>query len=212
VEEVEQHAAGAPEIQEQPGPEAESSEPQGMQAEAREAEPLELFTRWLSGLVDDGRALSKLVVDPAQPEAVRGYAAGALSYLLHASDVVCAGVEDLAWVDVALMVRVSAQRVARHDPALLGGEAGGLLKRLAGEAEPAARFLGDLGPGYERSIELRASREVRGRTLAAIVAEPELAAALAVEVETWAARFEPPALAQSKYELVKLRAFLQARA
>jgi hypothetical protein len=183
--------------------------PQAMSPQDSEA--LQDFSRWLAGLVGDARALSKLVVDPAQPEVVRGYAAAALASVLQCSDLVCDGIEDLGWVDVTLTLRLYAQLVARREPSLLDADATGLVKRLAAEAEPAARFLGDLGPAFERSIEARATREVRGRTVEATLAEPELAASLAVEVESWASRFAPPELSQDRYELVKLRAFLQAR-
>jgi hypothetical protein len=127
--------------------------------------------------------------------------------VLHCSDLVCDGVEDLGWIDVGLLLRVAARR----EPTLLDADESGLLKRLAAEAEPAARFLGDLGPAFERSVEARMAAEVRGRSVDAVLAEPELAAGLAVDVETWAHRYEPPPLTEDKYELVKLRSFLAAR-
>jgi hypothetical protein len=178
---------------------------------AQDAEALQHFSRWLEGLVADARALAKRVVDPAEAEALRAHAAGALGAVLQCSDLVCDGVEDLGWVEVTLLLRVSARLAAARDPALVQGDGTGLLQRLAAEAEPAARFLGDLGPAFERGVDARVSRAVHGRTVEATLAEPELAAALAVEVEGWASRYAPPALTADKYQLVKLRAFLAAR-
>jgi hypothetical protein len=177
----------------------------------QDAEALQHFSRWLSGLAADARALSKLVVDPAQPSDVRAYATGVLGAVLHASDVVCDGVEDLAWIDVALFLRVAARRTPLGEPAPAEGGDASVIVRLAGEAEAAAHFLGDLGPAYEQSVEGRLAKSVRGRSVDGTLAEPELAAALAVDVATWAADFSPPALTQDQYELVKLRSFLAAR-
>ena len=177
----------------------------------QDAEALEHFSHWLAGLAVDARALSKLVVDPAQPSEVRAYATGALGAVLHASDVVCDGVEDLAWIDVALFLRLAARGTPLGEPAPEEGREASVLARLAAEAEAAQRFLGDLGPAYESGIEGRLAKAVRGRSLDGTLAEPELAAALAVDVATWAADFTPPALTQDRYELVKLRTFLRAR-
>ncbi|MET0414087.1 MAG: hypothetical protein ABW217_22445 [Polyangiaceae bacterium] len=178
----------------------------------QDAEALQDFSRWLSGLAADARALSKLVVDPAQPSEVRAYATGALGAVLHASDVVCDGVEDLAWIDVALFLRIAARRTPLGEPAPEEGGQASVIARLAAEAEAAARFLGDLGPAYEQGIEGRLAKAVRGRGVDGTLAELELGAALAVDIATWAADFTPPALTQDQYELVKLRTFLRARA
>jgi hypothetical protein len=177
----------------------------------QDAEALQDFSRWLTGLAPDARALSRLVVDPAQPSAVRAYATGALGAVLHASDVVCDGLEDLAWIDVALFLRVAARRTPLAAPAPEEGDEASVIARLAGEAEAVARFLGDLGPAYEQGVEARLARTVRGRGIDGTLAEPELGAALAVDVATWAADFTPPALTQDQYELVKLRTVLAAR-
>jgi hypothetical protein len=177
----------------------------------QDAEALHDFSRWLSAFAADVRALSKLVVDPAQPHEVRAYATGALGVVLHASDVVCDGVEDLAWIDVALLLRVAARRVPLAEPAPEAGGEVSVIARLAAEAEAAARFLGDRGPAYEREVEGRLAKAVRGRSVEGTLAEPELGAALAVDIATWAADFTPPALTQDQYQLVKLRTFLRAR-
>lgn len=176
-----------------------------------DAEALQHFSHWLAGLAADARALSKLVVDPAQPSDVRAYGIGALGAVLHASDVVCDGVEDLAWIDVALFLRLAARRASLGEPAPEAGGEASVIARLAGEAEAAQRFLGDLGPAYESGIEGRLAKVVRGRGVDGTLAEPELGAALAVDIATWAADFTPPALTQDQYELVKLRTFLRAR-
>ncbi len=177
----------------------------------QDAEALQDFSRWLAALAADARALSQLLVDPAEPSEARAYAAGALGAVLLAADLVCDGVEDLAWIDVALLLRVTARRLRPSAAPPAEAEGVSVIERLAGEADAAARFLGDLGPAFEQHAEARLAKTVRGRSVEGTLAEPELAAALAVDVATWGADYTPPALTQDQYELVKLRAFLRAR-
>jgi hypothetical protein len=176
----------------------------------QDAENLGDFSRWLEGLGDDARALARLLTDSGQPEPVRAFAAGALNYLLKSADLIPAGIEDLGFIEDAFAWRTSA-RLARES----GGEARAqgteLLARLAEESGKVAGFLGELAPRFERRVAAQAGSEVHGRSVAALLEDPQLAEQLSAEVEAWANGYVAPRFNQTPYELVKLRSFFAAR-
>jgi hypothetical protein len=181
-----------------------------MMLSPQDAESLGDFSRWLEGLGNDARALAQLLKDPAQPELVRGFAAGALNYLLKSADMIPAGIEDLGFIEAAFAWRTSA-RLAREPGGAVHADSTGLLARFAEESGKVAGFLGELAPRFERRVEAQAAVEVRGRSVAPVLESPELAEQLSSEAEAWANGYVAPRFNESPYELVKLRSFFAAR-
>src|SRR3954454_8618117 len=72
---------------------------------------LDAFPEWLRSLGEDALALSAVVADGAQPEALRRRVAGALNYLFKSLDLIPDGIEDLGFLDDAFVFRVAAAAV-----------------------------------------------------------------------------------------------------
>jgi uncharacterized membrane protein YkvA (DUF1232 family) len=166
---------------------------------------LEAFPGWLRSLADDAQKLAGLLEQKGAPGAQRG-AAGALNYLFKSLDLIPDGLEDLGFIDDAFVLRVAAAQVVEAER-----DAGGVLARLAGEAELIREFLGADYARLERYVEKLAEGSARGRSVAQILEDAAVRSDLVREVKQWASGYSAPTFARDGRSLVKLKSFLQTR-
>src|SRR6187402_2239970 len=122
---------------------------------------LEAFPAWLRSLADDAQQLAALLGrEDATPAAQRG-AASALNYLFKSLDLIPDGLEDLGFVDDAFVLRVAAALVDAGER-----DAGGVLGRLAGDAELIREFLAGDYERLQRYVQKLAEGQARGRSVA----------------------------------------------
>ena len=165
---------------------------------------LELFPTWLQTLADDARALAQ-VLETSPGEPTRRAAAAALNYLFKSIDLIPDGLEDLGFLDDAFVFRVAMARARSAGDEL---SANGAAERLADDAALIAEFLGDDYPRLEAFVDSLGEKTVRGRTVDALIAEPELREELQRDLHSWVEDFEVPSFVKDTKNLVKLRAFL----
>jgi uncharacterized membrane protein YkvA (DUF1232 family) len=167
---------------------------------------LDAFAAWLKSLKADALLCAQVLEDDSGAITGREHAAGALSYLFKSLDLIPDGIEDLGFIDDAFVLRVSAALASASTP----GEPGA----LASLAEDSRLILDFLGPDYARlETFTRGLKDltVRGRSVAAVVSNPEARRELIDEVKAWAASYEAPSFTRDEKNLVKLKAFLGAK-
>lgn len=166
---------------------------------------MQLFSGWLSSLADDALLLLKLVVDVSTPKAVRERCAAALNYLFKGLDLSPEGLEDLVWLDAAIVLRVSASLLSEEQCR------GSRLVDLSQDSERVEALLGDSMPRLRDYVIDLFDARVRGRSVSAILDDVETTQNFAADVKAWAAEFEAPALSRDERLIPKLKAFLEAK-
>jgi uncharacterized membrane protein YkvA (DUF1232 family) len=173
-----------------------------------DARCLDAFPAWLKSLAEDARKLGVVVESPALPEGARKGAATALNYLFKSLDLIPDGLEDLGFVDDALVFRVASHSVSEGDAA---ADPSGVLSRLSADAALVEEFLGDVYPKLAAYVAGLERATVRGRSIADIVGDAGIAADFTREVRSWADGYTAPAFLRDDKNLVKLRAFLGSK-
>ncbi|MBN2192190.1 MAG: DUF1232 domain-containing protein [Polyangiaceae bacterium] len=172
---------------------------------------LDAFPEWLLGLGVDARALADVVEREDLPDAVRRQCAVALNYLFKSVDLIPDGIEDLGYIDDAFVCRVAAVGALESSPKARGLIEDDTLARLAADAQLVREFLGDDYGRLVVYIRALESVSVRGRNVDDLFRDEEARAGLVSEARAWAAAYRPPTFARDTKNLVKLRAFLNAK-
>lgn len=166
---------------------------------------LEAFPGWLKSLADDAQRLAALLEQDSSAAAQRG-AASALNYLFKSLDLIPDGLEDLGFIDDSFVLRVAAAQVADGER-----DGGGVLAKLAVEAELIREFLGDDYARLERYVQKLEGGSARGRSVAQILEDASVRGDFVREVKQWASGYAPPSFARDSRSLVKLKSFLATR-
>ena len=167
---------------------------------------LEAFPGWLKSLAEDAQKLAGLLEQDATPPAAQRGAVSALNYLFKSLDLIPDGLEDLGFIDDAFVLRVAAAQVAETER-----DTGGVLTKLAQDAELISEFLGADYERLERYVEKLGSGSVRGRSVAQILEDAAVRAEFVREVLQWAGGYSSPSFARDTRSLVKLKSFLGTR-
>jgi uncharacterized membrane protein YkvA (DUF1232 family) len=167
---------------------------------------LEAFPGWLRSLSDDAQKLAGLLEQKGSSAAARRSAASALNYLFKSLDLIPDGLEDLGFIDDAFVLRVAAAQVAEAER-----DAGGVLAKLAGDAQLIREFLGNDYGRLERYVEKLGEGSARGRSVAQLLEDATLCGDFVREVKQWASGYTAPSFARDSRSLVKLKSFLATR-
>jgi uncharacterized membrane protein YkvA (DUF1232 family) len=170
-----------------------------------DARALEAFARYLSTLPEDARKIGRAVADTNLELRVRTPLTGALNYLFKSLDLIDDGIEALGFLDDALILRVAVAQAAK------GGSLPEGLSQLAADAVLVSEFLGEQTDRFERYVASLTAGEVRGRSVEAILGDPAAQEEFLGEVSGWAHRYDPPTFLNEPKNLVKLKAFLEAK-
>jgi uncharacterized membrane protein YkvA (DUF1232 family) len=187
-----------------------------------DARYLEVFTAWLRSLPEDAQAFAALLADESAPVLARSLAARGLSYLVKSLDLIQDGIEDLGFIDDALVLRLLAADAlsalalaAEGDEAAVSDESSlptsSVLETLAGDVALIEEFL---GPDFARLMRYVSTLDpisTRGRSVEQILGDATVLDQLCSEVRAWADRYEAPAFSRDPKNLVKLRAFLKTK-
>jgi uncharacterized membrane protein YkvA (DUF1232 family) len=176
-----------------------------------QADYLDVFPAWLRSLGDDAEKLGQLCATDAIPEAARQALAGGVNYIFKSLDLVPDGIDDIGYLDDAFVLRVAADIALREDVSALPPE---LLRRLNRLGEEAAVVRGFLGNDYGRLEGYVAGlRKVaaRGRAVPDVVRGGAVQAAFLSDVSGFARAYQAPSFSREDKNLVKLRAFFDAK-
>ncbi len=170
-----------------------------------EVQQLEAFSGWLSQLGEDAARLADVLSNTEYPSSVRRPAASALNYLFKSLDLIEDGIEGLGYLDDAFVLRLAAKAAVSSDGAPES------LELLAEQAGVVADFLGDDYVRLETFVGGLSNLTVRGRSVDQVLEDEAACEELVGEVRGWISRYEPPHLKADPKNLVKLRAFLNAK-
>lgn len=176
-------------------------------ATALETRCLDSFPAWLRTLGDDARALAALL-ETQDSGAIRDGVARGLLYLVKSVDLIQDGLEELGYLDDALVLRVAAQAIEASERA---ADSSGLVERLASEAALVQDFLGEDAQRLTRFVAGLGNLSARGQNLELVLNDDGARASLAREVRSWAEHYAVPHFTRDAKNLVKVRAFLKSK-
>ncbi|MEM6962843.1 MAG: YkvA family protein [Myxococcota bacterium] len=172
---------------------------------------LDLFPTWLSQLGEDAQLMTNLLRHDGVPDPVVEAVAGGLNYLFKSLDLIPDGIDDIGYLDDAIVLRVAAAQSLREDLAGVGKEVLQPAVALADQCEPIRAFLGEDFARLESYVQGLRQGSARGRAVADIVRDKTLRAEFISEVELFSKNYEPPGFAKEQKNLIKLRAFFDAK-
>lgn len=175
------------------------------------AKYLDTFPGWLRSLGDDAEKLASLLEEDSLPQNARESVAGGLNYLFKSLDLIPDGIDDIGYLDDAFVMRVAADLAAREDSGDIDAEKLRVLGELANDCEVVRDFLeGDYErlESYVRGLRRGAAR---GRSVADILADGDLRDELLADVRGFSKSYQPPSFAREEKNLIKLRAFFDAK-
>jgi uncharacterized membrane protein YkvA (DUF1232 family) len=173
---------------------------------------LEAFPGWLRNLGDDVQALYRVLSCRDEKTEIRRIAAGGINYLFKSLDLIPDGIDDIGYLDDAFIMRLAAKSVMNADPACVDEDTRGRLNRLREDTGLMYELLGnDLFLRLEKYAGALSHGAARGRTVEEIVSDEATTSAFGVDVEDFIRSYGAPAFANDAKNLIKLKAFLDAK-
>ena len=172
---------------------------------------LDAFPAWLRGLASDIERIGEIMAVAELPDPARRALAGSLNYLFKSLDLIPDGIDDIGFLDDAFVLRCACEHALREDISALPPE---LLRDLNRLAEDVELIKGLLGPEFARLDDyVKGLRKgaARGRSVLDILSDEETQKAFLTDVRSFAASYVPPSFAREEKNLVKLRAFFDAK-
>jgi uncharacterized membrane protein YkvA (DUF1232 family) len=176
-----------------------------------EAKYLDVFPAWLRSLGDDAENLGKLLSNASLGESARQALAGGVNYLFKSLDLVPDGIDDIGYLDDAFVLRVAADHAIAEDVSNLPAEQARSLNRLAEEADLVKEFLSGQYPRLDAYVRGLRKTAARGRSVQDILHNDSVRAAFLSDLRGFAQAYEAPSLSRDEKNLVKLRAFFDAK-
>ncbi len=180
-------------------------------SEAQQAKYLDTFPQWLRGLGEDAEAMAALLGEDTLPEEARGAIAGGLNYLFKSLDLIPDGIDDIGYLDDAFVLRVAADLASREDASGVDVDKLRVLNRLGEECDLVREFLEGNYARLEAYVKGLRKGAARGRAVLDIIAEDSVRDEFMSDVRGFARSYESPSFAREEKNLIKLRAFFDAK-
>jgi uncharacterized membrane protein YkvA (DUF1232 family) len=173
---------------------------------------LEVFPDWLKSLGEDvGLLLSVLKTDGVDTEA-RRFVAGGINYLFKSLDLIPDGIDDIGYLDDAFVLRMAAKAAVESGVGSLSGPPLERLNALAEDAALVEEFLeADIFTRFDTYTRGLTKGAARGRMVDEIVENASVFKEFAAETSTFAEEYTSPGFSQDSKNLVKLKAFFDAK-
>jgi hypothetical protein len=126
-------------------------------------------------------------------------------------DLIPDGIDDIGYLDDAFVLRVAADRAMHEDVSELEPDKLRTLNRLSADAEVIHAFLGEDYPRLDDYVVSLRKAPARGRSVPDILADEPTQKAFLADIRGFAQSYEPPAFERDEKNLVKLRAFFDAK-
>lgn len=172
---------------------------------------LDTFPAWLRSLGDDAEALGAIIPERGAPEAPRQIVAGGLNYLFKSLDLIPDGIDDIGYLDDAFVLRVAAELAIQEDCGELSVDKLKTLNRLATDADVLREFLVQDFTRLCDYVKGLRKGAARGRSVADIVGDAATQASFLADVRGFSKSYQPPSFSREEKNLVKLRAFFDAK-
>lgn len=176
-----------------------------------ESKYLDTFPDWLRSLAEDAETLGELLELDSVPDNAKEAITGGLNYLFKSLDLIPDGIDDIGYLDDAFVLRVSADLAARED---LGDVDEGQLKRmsaLANDCDTIKEFLEEDYERLEAYVKGLRRGAARGRSVSDILEDDSVRKDFLSDVAGFAKSYESPSFAREEKNLIKLRAFFDAK-
>lgn len=180
-------------------------------SDSQHARYLDTFPTWLRTLGEDAERLAKLLEDDSVPTESREAITGGLNYLFKSLDLIPDGIDDIGYLDDAFVLRVSAEIASRESFADVEGGKLQVLNRLASEADMVREFLEGDYVRLETYVKGLRRGAARGRAVGDIVRDPKIREEFLSDVRGFAKTYEAPTFAREEKNLIKLKAFFDAK-
>jgi uncharacterized membrane protein YkvA (DUF1232 family) len=167
---------------------------------------LDAFGAWLRALGRDAELLGGLLASDELDDGARKAAAGGLNYLFKSLDLIPDGIDDIGYLDDAFVLRVAAAQAAQAS-ADVGKEA----VQLAAENDLVKQFLGEIYSRLDHYVTGLRTGAARGRTVQDILGSEDVLEEFLEDVKGFAAGYRAPSFSRDPKNLIKLRAFFDAK-
>ena len=173
---------------------------------------LDIFPVWLRSLGEDIEIVLHVVeVEGVDPAAKRQLVAG-INYLFKSLDLIPDGIDDIGYLDDAFVLRVSTKLVLDEVKDKVDNDHRAALESLAKQTGLIEEFLGsELYGRLVTYVEGLKSGSARGRSVEEIVTNAEVGREFASEARTFSKGYESPSFSREEKNLIKLRAFFDAK-
>ncbi|MBC7173303.1 MAG: DUF1232 domain-containing protein, partial [Polyangiaceae bacterium] len=141
---------------------------------------------------------------------VRELVAGVVNYLFKSLDLIPDGIDDIGYLDDAFVLRVAADLASQEDLPT-SSEHLRAIGKLANDCELLREFLGADYVRLEAYVKSLRKGAARGRSVADILGDPTTREDFVSDVESFARSFAPPSFAREEKNLIKLKAFFDAK-
>ncbi|MEZ4335749.1 MAG: YkvA family protein [Sandaracinaceae bacterium] len=175
------------------------------------AKYLDTFPTWLRSLGDDAESLSSVLEADGVSEGAREAVAGGINYLFKSLDLIPDGIDDIGYLDDAFVLRVAADLATREDTGDVPADKLKHLADLAGECDLIRDFLGEHYDRLEAYVKGLRKGAARGRAVADILADASVLSELLSDVRGFSRSYQSPSFAREEKNLIKLRAFFDAK-
>lgn len=171
---------------------------------------LETFPGWLRNLGQEAEELGALLgLD--LPDDAQELIAGGLNYLFKSLDLIPDGIDDIGYLDDAFVLRVASDLATREDMSAVSAEETRIVQQLANDCELIREFLEKDYDRLESYVSGLKRGAARGRSVADILSESSVKSEFLGDLRAFAESYESPAFAQEEKNLIKLRAFFDAK-
>ena len=172
---------------------------------------LDTFPNWLRNLGVEAQDLVQLLTVEGMAQDAREAIAGGINYLFKSLDLIPDGIDDIGYLDDAFVLRVTSDLACRENLGDATDQQTETLRRLSDECELVREFLGEDYPRLESYCVGLRNGAARGRSVADILSDSDLCRDLISDVGGFAKSFESPSFAREEKNLIKLKAFFDAK-
>jgi len=176
------------------------------------AKCLEVFPSWLRSLDEDVQTVIEVLEGDAVGEDARKLLTGGINYLFKSLDLIPDGIDDIGYLDDAFVLRLSAKAALESDIGAVDPDSMAKLGKMNGDTDLIAELLGaDLFDRLEKYTRDLRKGAARGRMVDEIVEKSDVFKEFAGEVRAFVKEYESPGFSKDEKNLIKLKAFLEAK-
>lgn len=173
---------------------------------------LETFPQWLRTLDEDVTAILGALGEQELGEDARRFLTGGINYLFKSLDLVPDGIDDIGYLDDAFVIRLAAKAAMETEIGAIQPELLAKLGALGNETDLINELLGkDLSNRLEKYARDLRKGAARGRTVDEILEQPDVFREFAAEARSFANEYSSPGFSKDEKNLIKLKAFLEAK-
>lgn len=176
-----------------------------------DADFLETFPAYLRTLGEDAVSLGEVAAVSELADPARSAIIGGLNYLFKSLDLIPDGIDDIGYLDDAFVLRVACEQAIGEDVSALSPEQLRTVNHLSEDAAVVRQFLGKDYARLDDYVRGLRRGAARGRSVADIESDPVTLSDFSADLRAFAASYHAPRFGREEKNLVKLKAFFDAK-